>query len=524
MKYGFKKILALLLILGIISLEAFALNTSAEESELPSSVPLVIKAAIEDGEIVVTDELIKKINLCDKLYKGFYALESQIDISELKITKTQKDIDLLRECLDLVIESSDLFIAKQAYRANGVGLYSNSTSPYYLKVGIEYTPNSVGADGNEVFDRELSLAQMAEYEELARAIAGKVPQGVTDIEKILFLYDYIALNFEYDTDMGDESHDAYHFLTQKTGVCDAYSKAFNKVAEILGIPTAQAFSDVDAHAWTVVKIGKSYYHIDSTWSDPIPDMSGLVDHSCFLKSTAAFPTNQQGVGHRNRYLKESCLGLNITCDSNTYDNYLWSESITPFGYYNGEYYYIDDVTAENQAVTAYTVSAVIRKTKDFVTSTDVLKIDTEVWTDPTHSYLLKNYNSGLYMIGSQIYYNNADTLMYYDVESGKSGTVFKLQKSNITDFKYLGDGVFEYNEFSVRNGSTVFTKKQYAVSDMGLILNGEQSTFSENLIAIRKYISNRNSTDICLLKADISGNDGVIDVRDLIALKKLAIA
>lgn len=525
MRIGFKRLLAVSITVLLILLQSFFVNALAEESVLPKSTPLIIKTSIADGEIELTDELIRKLNICDTLYNGFYGLETRIDISELKIAKTQEDVDLLRECLTLVTDHPDLFIAKDSFIKNGVLLYSVSNSQYYTQIGINYLANSVDTNGQQIFDRELALSQIAEYEELLKEIADKVPKDITDIEKLLFLYDYIALNFEYDTELKEESHDAYHFLKNKMGVCDAYSKTFNKIIEGLGIPTAQAISDIDTHAWTIVKIGEKYYHIDSTWADPTPDMSGLVNHSCFLKSTSAFPTNQSGYGHREWYLKEKFLGLNVECEDNTYDNgYIWNDAVTPFGYYNGEYYYIDDLTAENQASETGKVSAVIRKTKDFVNTTDVLNIDTSIWFDTSNRYLLQNYNSGLYMVGSQIYYNDSKNLMYYDVENGNSGTVFTVENSNITDFNYLGNGDFEYNEFSVVNGKVVFTKKHYILSDMGSMLNENEASYSANLVSMRKYISDGYSENVCLLKADLSGYDGKVDVRDLVVLKKLAIS
>ena len=99
MKIGFKRLLAVSITVLLILLQSFFVNASAEESVLPQSTPLIIKTAIADGEIELTDELIRKLNICDTLYNGLHGLESIIDISELKIAKTQEEVDLLRECL-----------------------------------------------------------------------------------------------------------------------------------------------------------------------------------------------------------------------------------------------------------------------------------------------------------------------------------------------------------------------------------------------------------------------------------------
>lgn len=521
MKNFLKNWLTAIIVIQIIILEVLSVNASAEEVNLPLSTPSAVKTAIADGEICLTDELLRKLQICDALYEGFYSLESSINLINLRINyKTESD--LFSECINYVLIRPDMFQAKRLLTNRNIKLYDSEN--YLVRIEPDYAANITDACGNAVFDKELALAEIAEYEELSKALAEKIPEDISDMEKMLFLYDYIALNFEYDEDYIDESYDAYHFLKNKKGVCEAYAKTYNKVFEMLGVPVLTAFSDVDNHAWNIVKIDGNYYHIDTTWADPTPDRSGNVDHSYFLKSSAALPLNQEGKGHRKWYIKESCFGLDISCNSTVFDcGYLWNEADTAFSSYNGEYYYIDDITYENQAATTGTVSAVIRKTTDFKTAQDVLKIDTSAWCDTSCQYILLDYNSGLYMVGSQIYYNNHNTLMYYDVNNGTSKEVFKLEDSNITNFNYCGNGKFQYNEFSVVNSRAVFTKKEYSILDMGSISNNETATWADDLISMRKYISNENSIDLCLLKGDLSLGDGKIDVRDLVALKKLAI-
>ncbi len=528
MKNIFKKVVAFIVVIGILLTGVFGINTSADTVDLPDFTPLAIKTAIADGEIDLTDELLRKLQICDALYNSFYSLESSIDLSGLKIDYATESA-LLNECINYILNHSDLFQARRLLSGRGIKIYctvdSDGNPLYYSKIMPDYATNTIDESGNPILDCELARAETAEYEELANELAAKIPQDISDIEKMLLLYDYIALNFEYDTNYTDESYDAYHFLKNKIGVCDAYAQTYNKVLEMWGIPVLKGISDTDNHAWSIVKIDGNYYHIDTTWADPTPDRSGKVDHNYFLKSTAAIPVNDEGKGHSDWYIKESFLGLNITCDSDTFDSgYLWRDAASAFGSYNGEYYYIDDTTAQNQAATTGKVSAVIRKTKDFKTAEDVKNIDTHAWFDTSGRYILLDYNSGLYMIGSQIYYNSADTLMYYDVKNGNSGTVFKVENSNIVSFNYLGNGKFQYNEFSVKGSAAVLTKKEYTLSDMGSISNKETTALADDLISMRKYLYNEYSTDLCLLKGDVSMDDGKIDVRDLVALKKLAIA
>lgn len=41
------------------------------------------------------------------------------------------------------------------------------------------------------------------------------------------------------------------------------------------------------HAWNIVQIDGEWYHVDTTWDDPIPNREGYVRYEYFLKSDAA---------------------------------------------------------------------------------------------------------------------------------------------------------------------------------------------------------------------------------------------
>ena len=51
-----------------------------------------------------------------------------------------------------------------------------------------------------------------------------------------------------------------------------------------GVPRGVATSQYVNHAWNVVNIGGTWYHVDATWDDPASDIQGRSMHDYFLVS------------------------------------------------------------------------------------------------------------------------------------------------------------------------------------------------------------------------------------------------
>ncbi len=519
------KRLTAMLIFVALALQIFSLNALAEdkgEVSLPKTLPLFLTEVIESGELEVTDEVTRWIELYDTFYTALRNFETEIDVSDFKISCAAEQ-DFLFSCYHAVLYNSDLCITKRHYE--NAQFYAKQAADGSVTdfsfIKVNYAPNALDCDGNEVFDRELAEEEFEEYETLMQELVAKVPKALSDVEKALFLHDYIATEYEYINEGDDTNHEAYSFLKEKHGVCDAYAETYNKALELLGIPALKAISDVGAHAWSVVRLDGECYHIDCTWGDPVPDRSGRASHNYFLVSDQMLGARDEGNSHSEWYIHEESIGFDVSCTSTRFDSgYIWSDAVTVLGYYNGEAYYIDDTSRfyEFGGYNYADISGEIRKTTDFKSSTLVKNFDSGLFYD---AYWLEYLETSLYMVESQIYYNDSNSINYYDANTGESGTVLETKEDSLAGFKYLGDGKLEYSEIYVNGSSYVFLKQEYDVGNMGLFKNDSGASLSENLVAMRKYLINGNSSSLYLLRADVSGNDGKIDLRDLVALKRM---
>ena len=141
------------------------------------------------------------------------------------------------------------------------------------------------------FTKSEVISKRQKTEEKANDIIKTIIRSnMDDYSKVLAVHDYIINNATYDSENADkntippEEHDAYGVLVKGIGVCDSYTEAMKLLLDKAGVECITVIGDEaedseDAkddigHAWNIVKIGGSYYHIDATWNDAGEEYGG----------------------------------------------------------------------------------------------------------------------------------------------------------------------------------------------------------------------------------------------------------
>lgn len=97
--------------------------------------------------------------------------------------------------------------------------------------------------------------------------------GMTDLDKVLAVNQYIVNKAVYTEKTKTSPHHAYTLLKDGKGVCQAYALlAYRLLTEmgvearyVVGIGVTEDGSE--DHAWNSVKINGVWYHLDTTWND-----------------------------------------------------------------------------------------------------------------------------------------------------------------------------------------------------------------------------------------------------------------
>lgn len=128
------------------------------------------------------------------------------------------------------------------------------------------------------YPRETALAQYQDAVKKAAEVVNEIVKpDMTQLQREIAIHNYIINNTRYDKynyDHGtipEESYTSYGVLVKGTAVCQGYANAMNKLLKLAGVENiiiTGKGNGVD-HAWNLVKLEDSWYHIDATWDDPL---------------------------------------------------------------------------------------------------------------------------------------------------------------------------------------------------------------------------------------------------------------
>lgn len=123
-------------------------------------------------------------------------------------------------------------------------------------------------------------------ERVEKVLSSIRKEELSQQEMIKAVHDYIVLNIEYSSDTKGSSYSAYTALTEKKGVCQAYSLLMQKMLAELGMEVKYIKGKAGgaAHSWNLVKVAGEWRHIDATWDDPVDNRADTVHYHYFLKT------------------------------------------------------------------------------------------------------------------------------------------------------------------------------------------------------------------------------------------------
>lgn len=160
-------------------------------------------------------------------------------------------------------------------------------------LGLSYqsiNPTTSGSNGNYIIKYTVSYWTSKEQEtyidqQVATIVSQVTNNTMTNYEKIFALQQYILDNTAYDNTLA--RHSAYNALSEKLAVCQGYAMLFDKLLEKAGIQSTIITGTLDGggHAWNLVNLDGTWYHVDATNDD-------VIYNKFFLKSDATMRNNK----------------------------------------------------------------------------------------------------------------------------------------------------------------------------------------------------------------------------------------
>lgn len=131
-----------------------------------------------------------------------------------------------------------------------------------------------------------------------RLIADQIRQQTSEpIEQAILLHDWLIQRIAYDPQADQANNTVHSALLDGITLCSGYARSFQLTGLELGLEvdliTGQ--SGGIGHAWNLIDLSGSIYHIDVTHDDPLPDQGedGPIDHRHLFRSDAQMSQTHQ---------------------------------------------------------------------------------------------------------------------------------------------------------------------------------------------------------------------------------------
>ncbi|MFJ7932737.1 DUF5050 domain-containing protein [Sporosarcina sp. NPDC096371] len=160
---------------------------------------------------------------------------------------------------------------------------------------LYYKSATVWSNGKIEFFYDLPATTMRKNRAALRTKVDKIlatitKPGMSEFDKVKAVHDYLVLNTAYDyanyqkNTIPVDSYTAHGALIGGIAVCDGYTKAAQLLLNRLGIENHYVSGNTNdgLHSWNQVKVNGSYYFLDTTWNDPVPNKPGTVAYDYFL--------------------------------------------------------------------------------------------------------------------------------------------------------------------------------------------------------------------------------------------------
>lgn len=210
--------------------------------------------------------------LTEIIYNGLYEIKDEIDITDYCNTVDDTDFNLLMSYyFSILREYPEIFYGDNKVSVS-YSYYPSSKKISACKLKIQYIDSKENIyNMKDEFNRKVN-----EIEE------SYLKNEDNKLKLQYIIHDYILSNTTYDYDnyvngsVPKIAYNAYGALVEGVAVCEGYSKAAKLLMNLANIESGIIISPEMNHAWNYVNIDGSYYHMDITWDDSVPEKNRSI--------------------------------------------------------------------------------------------------------------------------------------------------------------------------------------------------------------------------------------------------------
>lgn len=157
---------------------------------------------------------------------------------------------------------------------------------------IESTSISTDSAGDIKFKIKYLTTKTQEVtvqKKVDQVLANIITPSMTTFQKVKAVNDYIVSNAKYGESTKSSPHSAHALLMEGQAVCQGYALLTYKMLDQIGVEVQYVVGVVNGnedHTWNLVKVDGKWYHLDTTWNDPLPNRTGTSSYDYFLVTDA----------------------------------------------------------------------------------------------------------------------------------------------------------------------------------------------------------------------------------------------
>ena len=286
--------------------------------------------------------------LKSRLENAFSSYETQIYVGDLNISK-ETDYTDMRNTYQATITGNYFYIS-------GAYSYNYTISDNIIQyIRIYYNSDYTDDNGNP--DAARIQKAVNAFDARTEAALNSLEQAYTSLQKVLLLHDFLIRECDYDyanylnDSIPMDSYSAYGALVEGKAVCNGYALAYGWLLQKSGIESYVVSSDSMNHAWNLVNVDGTWYHVDVTWDDPVfrnqtyrglynDDYAdeGFVTHQYFLYSDSEF----QNLNHYGWKIQTGGDTVPSANKSGQFSNYLFrTNPVSSFTMMDSDWFMVD---------------------------------------------------------------------------------------------------------------------------------------------------------------------------------------
>ncbi|AJS60156.1 transglutaminase domain-containing protein [Paenibacillus sp. IHBB 10380] len=216
----------------------------------------------------------------------FEVVRSVDDIQQILLSAMNDRKDVL----EFVYKGKTISLKTQIKQALDQAMQSDPYINYTIEsYGYSYQGGKNSADVKVKLSYRETAQETAFVTKKVQSVLKKIiVPGMNDHEKVKVIHDWVVLNLKYDTTL--RKYTAYDGLSTGSTVCQGYSLLTYKTLKEAGIKNmivegaVQSGGNRQLHAWNLVLVSGKWYHLDTTWDDPVPDQKNKVAIGYYLRN------------------------------------------------------------------------------------------------------------------------------------------------------------------------------------------------------------------------------------------------